>query len=153
MTERKAAAVAFCITSPLKVAQTLLESEPTPEIEADIARMVAEGRIAWEITGTRLTHLSAVDGHRVATLTEELVRRFCLEKESFFGFDVNRVSSNLCRSVALVHTVITHIEGGVYNPEELLCMPFTDLEDLWFALLSEAREAAEGKRMAGTTGV
>lgn len=156
LAQRRVATVPFEIKSPLTVLREQAvrcreEGSDPVEYESAAARLEAEGAIGWSVRGERLARLGAVEGHQVASLQEDLVARFILEKEPLFGFDVEQVSRNQCRSVAIVHTAIVKIEGGdLYNPEELLSMPFTALSDLWLALLDVGMAAMRGNATTET---
>jgi len=157
LTQRRVATVPFEIKSALRdvedaIAALEKEGKDTSELREAEARLKERGVLSWHIRGERLQRLGAVEGHRVASLQEELIQRFIVEGEPLFGFDVEAISKNQCRSVAIVHTAIVKIEGGeLYNPEELLSMPFTDLADLWLALLAEGNDALAGNASTGTT--
>lgn len=150
------AIVAFEIKSPLRdleeaIARRKKDGGDTTELEASAKELADEGRLSWHVRGERLGRLGAVEGHQIASLQEDLVQRFVIDKEPLFGFEVESVSRNQCRSVAIVHTAITKIEGGdLYNPEELLSMPFTALADLWLALLGVGTAAMQGNATTET---
>lgn len=156
LAQRRVGTVPFEIKSQLKEIEEAIEKgenegADVSELRAAAERMKEAGMIAWHVKGERLERLGAVEGHRVASLQEDLIQRFIVDKEPLFGFDVEDISRNQCRSVAIVCTAIRKIEGGeLYNAEELLSMPFTALSDLWLALLAIGNEALQGNATTET---
>lgn len=158
VTERKPGTVPFEIKSRLVELDEAIEAaraagQDASALEASAESLRAEGAVPWHVRGARRARLGAVEGHQVAHLQEQLIQRFTVEGEPLFHFDTSRISAHQCRSVAIVHTAIVSIEGGEpYNPEELLCMPFGEFEDLWVGLLGVGMAALSGNPAPGTAG-
>jgi hypothetical protein len=80
--------------------------------------------------------LDAVSSHRMQDLKGELIREYCGEECPLTVEDAD-VSENLCHNVAIVHTMVSNIDGGdPYRPEEYLAMAHT-MPHLWLQFVAE----------------
>lgn len=107
--------------------------------EEAITNLRAEGYIPWQLSGTMLSSLPAVEGHVVISLAQELGERFLRNSEGVPGVDADhqRISTHLLQNVALVYTAVQSIDGAdPYTPEELLALAH-NIEELWSLLLAE----------------